>query len=330
MKISNNDFDLLVSKSLDSSLSVTENKILSTALKDEPNLQRRYCKYVLLESLLHWESESIPEENPKFIKFPIWAVAGSVAAVLVCLLTAWFLHQSDSIENIQQAQITYNTPLTNRATFSSEITEDSFVNGEKVSHTSLLNESLGLIEKLSDGDSFTDGTSFTLPNGLSLVSRDDQLSTSSIDGVLPLVDNQMIQFRGMKIDTTSQRAEAVETLRVYDLKNSPPSFENIVDASVCFNQSYTDLSDSTEFSISILAVNNPIANSFVEIASSSQVLTSDNDHSTWERVDTTFILPEGTDYLVVSLTAKKSGPSALNSNLQSFFADELELSFAGI
>ena len=329
MNISNTEFDTLVSKALDSNLSTSENKLLTSALKDEPNLQRRYCNFILHESLLHWESEVIHEEEPNVIKFPFWVLLSSAAAAFVCLFSAWFLHQEYSLD-VEEKQFAINTLPDQSIQFSEIFSQPVAAKNNKVVHKSLLDDSQKLIQMLSDGDSYIDGASLMLRNGFSFVSRDHQLSTSSIDGVLPLNDTQMILFREMSVDTISQRSEAIETIRVYDLKNHPSNFENIVDASVCFNQSHSDFSDSTEFSLSLLAVNDLEENNFVEVGSSSQVLNSDNDHSTWERVDTTFILPEGTDYLVVSLVAKKSGPSALNSNFQSFFADELELSFAGI
>jgi len=47
-------------------------------------------------------------------------------------------------------------------------------------------------------------------------------------------------------------------------------------------------------------------------------------------IDASFSLPYGTEYLVVSLAAKKSGLGALNADKHEFFADELELSFVGI
>ena len=49
MNISNTEFDTLVSKALDSNLSASENELLTSALKDEPNLQRRYCNFILHE-----------------------------------------------------------------------------------------------------------------------------------------------------------------------------------------------------------------------------------------------------------------------------------------
>ena len=69
---------------------------------------------------------------------------------------------------------------------------------------------------------------------------------------------------------------------------------------------------------------------FNELSSTEQMIYGDNDQTTWEKVDTGFAIPDGTEYLVVSLKAKKHGPSALTANKHDFFADELEISFAGI
>ena len=121
-----------------------------------------------------------------------------------------------------------------------------------------------------------------------------------------------------------------ETLRVYDMTSSDQNL-NYVDAVIHINQSFTEMSDSTEFApLSLHALSSPRKDSLIQIESSSQTIFSDNDQSTWERVDTSLSIPEGTDFLVVALSARKSGPSALNAHHQEFFGDELDVAFLGI
>ena len=103
-----------------------------------------------------------------------------------------------------------------------------------------------------------------------------------------------------------------------------------VETAVHINQSFSDTSDQTEFVLSLHALGSENNQPISEIASSAEVLISDNDQSTWEKIDASFSLPYGTEYLVISLAAKKSGLGALNADKHEFFADELELSFVGI
>jgi hypothetical protein len=103
-----------------------------------------------------------------------------------------------------------------------------------------------------------------------------------------------------------------------------------VDAVIHINQSFTEMSDATEFVLSLHALSSPRKDSLIQVESSSQTIFSDNDQSTWERVDTSISIPRGTDYLVVALSARKSGPSALNAHHQEFFGDELDVAFLGI
>ena len=329
MITTDNDFDILVSKALDSSLSKSDSDKLNAALKGNLNYQRRYCNFILQESLIHWESPSAVDSNEKVVIFPFWTLTSSIAAVLICMFSAWFIHGSFNTEivvNDQASPISSPLEINTISTSNSNISN----NLENLSFSSLPLHSLNYINSLAYKLPTIDGASISFENELPAVTRDDELGTSSIKGVLPLKDNQMIHFNEMVVDTTSQTAEITETLRVYDLKNPPAGFQNFVDASVSFNQSYSETSSTTEFSLSLHAVDDQFGDKLIDVGSTSHVLNSDNDLSTWERIDTSFAVPEGTDYLVVSLTAKKYGPSALTSHMQSFFADELELTFIGI
>ena len=69
---------------------------------------------------------------------------------------------------------------------------------------------------------------------------------------------------------------------------------------------------------------------FIEVGTTEQVVIGDNDQTTWEKADALFSIPEGADSLVVSIRAKKSGPSAFVANHNNLFADELELAFSDI
>ncbi|MBT7743260.1 MAG: hypothetical protein HN727_15760, partial [Opitutae bacterium] len=57
-------------------------------------------------------------------------------------------------------------------------------------------------------------------------------------------------------------------------------------------------------------------------------LNSDLNPKTWERVESEIELPEGTDFVVVSLSAQKEGSQALLPNLSGHYADGLEIAMA--
>ncbi|MBT4665407.1 MAG: hypothetical protein HOB63_02725 [Opitutae bacterium] len=58
-------------------------------------------------------------------------------------------------------------------------------------------------------------------------------------------------------------------------------------------------------------------------------MNSDLNPKTWERVESEIELPEGTDFVVVSLSAQKEGAQALLPNLSGHYADGLEIAMAG-
>ena len=101
MKTNTQHFDKLVSKALDLTITEIEANQLSALLDQNPTLQSRYCKTILLESLFHWEeNENIDCLEPKIIHFPLLNYAFSLAAVFVCLFSAWF--QQNYNEIVQQ------------------------------------------------------------------------------------------------------------------------------------------------------------------------------------------------------------------------------------
>ncbi len=332
MKTNTQHFDKLVSKALDLTITKIEANQLSALLDQNPNLQRRYCKTILLESLFHWEeNENIDRLEPKIIHFPILNYAFSLAAVFVCLFSAWLLHNfltqpppptevriAPSIDQVAE-ELTANFQQINRNPLS--VNPDS--RGKILQMAA--EYSRGITSKNLDASKFT----FGHENGLTMMSSESMLSTPSSSGVLPMVDGEMIKLGSMEIDPVSRTAEIVETLRVYDVKRKPGNYK-AVDAVIHINQGFSELSESTEFILSLHALSTLEEDSIIQLDSSEQSLFSDNDQSTWERLDTAISLPDGTDYLVVALSARRSGLGALNSHLNEFFGDELEVSFVGI
>ena len=92
MKYQYQKFDSLVSKLLDGSVSKSEFAELNDLLVSSTDLQHRYCSFIRNEFIFHWENEStVSNDESEIINSPFSYVA-SIAAVLVCLASAWFLH----------------------------------------------------------------------------------------------------------------------------------------------------------------------------------------------------------------------------------------------
>ena len=54
-------------------------------------------------------------------------------------------------------------------------------------------------------------------------------------------------------------------------------------------------------------------------------LSSDRDPNTWNLISSEMIIPNDAQFVVVSLTARKSGPDSILANTSSYYADDLEL-----
>ena len=273
------------------------------------------------------------EAKTSLLHFPYHRIV-SVAAMIVCLFSAWLIHTSftgtsqnistgiaDVYSSVNQVEYTSNKIRHSSADISTLSIAFSSESSEKVGSfiTSLQTENTSII-----------GGELSNVGNLQFVRADDFLSTPAKSGVLPLKDDKMIQFSDMKLDPENRIAEVSETIRVYELEGLSWNSHKFVDASVHFNQSFSTLSDSTEFSLSLHALESNQDGNFIEVGTTEQVVIGDNDQTTWEKADALFSIPKGADYLVVSIRAKKSGPSAFVANHNNLFADELELSFSDI
>ena len=327
-------FDKLVSKALDSNITEVESNELKSLLNGSKDLQKRYCKTILIESLFHWEDSLEEISDKKIISFPLWPYVASVAAIFVCIFSAWIIHSLDLSRAVNSLDTEPNA--------GKNIAESNLVSPENYASKdvpsaafstlplSMFKKSIDIIDNpfIERGGSFQ-GT-ISIESGVTVVSFEQELSTSTSNGVMPLIDGQMLQMNEMEIDPVSQESSSVEILRIYDLNDIELSRYTDIETSIHINQSYSETSDPTEFVLSLHALAKEENHSLSEIGSSSEALISDNEQSTWEKIDVSFSLPEGTDYLVVSLTANKSGLGALKAHQNKFFADELELTFARI
>ena len=332
MKTTTHHFDKLVSKALDSTITEVEGDHLKAILKEHPSFQKRYCKAILIESLLHWEVvEESSSLDTKIITFPLWTYGLSVAAVIVCLLSAWLLHDFNSQVGTHKADVLTANLSEKKSYLTSTLSSNSrkVLPNESSSDSKIINKASECINDSLLPNASNSKSTLLFQDGLALMSIESKLSTSATSGIMPLSDGEMMKLGTMEINPVSREAETVETLRVYDMTSTDQHFKS-VDAVIHINQSFTEISDATEFVLSLHALSSPQEDILIQVESSSQTIFSDNDQTTWERVDTSISIPRGTDYLVVALSAKKSGPSALNAHHQEFFGDELDVAFLGI
>ena len=336
MKSSTNDFDTLVSKALDGMLGPDEQEKLRKLLSSSTDLQRRYCRFVRNESIFYWEQ---PQKTSKFynnlISFPNFSLVATIAAVFLFLASAWLIHTSKNTDDMDVDGSIYFASSSENDKIASSLnnflTTDRFVQaGDSSIRSTKTLKFIELLEEVEMKTDFADEGLLSMQEGLPYFRTDEYLATSSIEGVLPLNDESMIQFSEMKINHAAKTAEVSETLRVYNLSDTNLSPLSVVDAVVHFNQSDSPLNNYTEFSITLSAVENHTHGVYSEIKNSIETVIADNDQSSWEKTEATMVIPPNTDYLVVSLTAKKFGPETFIANKQKFFADELNLSFVGI
>jgi len=143
--------------------------------------------------------------------------------------------------------------------------------------------------------------------------------------------DRMIKFSKMEVDVDSLSAEVSETIQVLDLRKLHEAVnkgEATFDAEVHFNQGVGLADDSTEFSLSFHAISGGLGQTKRTIAHRENPLKSDVSPQTWEKLETEFPVPEGTDFVVVALSARKSGSDALVSNLTGYYADHLNLNLS--
>ena len=140
----------------------------------------------------------------------------------------------------------------------------------------------------------------------------------------------MIRFSRMEVDVFRKKAEVSELVSVLDVRSLGANLVNgkaIVKSSVCFNQGVGIADGSTSFALGLHAINREGRVSLA-IAKNETSVTSDVNPETWERVESEIELPEGTDFVVVSLSAQKEGSQALLPDLSGHYADGLEIAMA--
>jgi hypothetical protein len=211
----------------------------------------------------------------------------------------------------------------------SSIKSSSTVNLARQDRDALLDAAYGL-EVLESGQGFGEGGYVEVKENVSAWRTEDALRVGEEFGVQPHTGANMLRFSRMEVDVFGKKAEVSELVSVLDVRSLGANLFNgkaIVKSSVCFNQGVGIADGSTSFALGLHAINREGRVSLA-IAKNETSVTSDVNPETWERVESEIELPEGTDFVVVSLSAQKEGSQALLPDLSGHYADGLEIAMA--
>jgi len=208
----------------------------------------------------------------------------------------------------------------------SSIKPSSTVNLARQDREALLDAAYGL-EILESGQGFGEGGYVEVKENVSAWRTEDALRVGEEFGVQPYEGGNMLRFSRMEVDVFGKKAEVSELVSVLDVRSLGANLLNgkaVVKSSVCFNQGVGIADGSTSFALGLHAINREGRVS-VAIAKKETSVTSDVNPETWERVESEIELPEGTHFVVVSLSAQKEGSQALLPDLSGHYADGLEI-----
>ena len=211
----------------------------------------------------------------------------------------------------------------------SSIKPSSTVNLARQDREALLDAAYGL-EILESGQGFGEGGYVEVRENVTAWRTEDALRVGEEFGVQPYKGGNMLRFSRMEVDVFGKKAEVSELVSVLDVRSLGANLVNgktVVKSSVCFNQGVGIADGSTSFALSLHAIKRE---GQVSLATRREeaIVNSDVNPKTWERVESEIELPEGTDFVVVSLSAQKEGSQALLPNLSGNYADGLEIAMA--
>ncbi len=344
------EVDLLTSKVLDSLHTDDDLIQLSTLLTRSKEARVRYKELTIQDSMLHWESvEYVESSKTKIIQFPIhsWPIFSSVAAALIALFGVWWFHSSNNqliipsnVDRIivmtdlgtegklPDADLSNPNKLNSNDNLSSNPPEFPFASLGQPTKVDALNHALYGIELLREKRNFGEGGVVEYKDVITCWKRSEHLSVPSENGILPLSGVGMLKFSSMDVDVHAQKSESTETLQVVDVRKINSVVENgtaQLQTSVFFNKSSDISSDSTEFSLSFHAIASDENNENASIAHEEFYLESDLNPSTWEELKKDFTLPTGTEFVIVSMTARMDGSNVLLPSEGGHYADGLSI-----
>lgn len=346
------EVEVLTVRVLDNLHTQTDIERLSVLLRGSVDARSRYSELVIQESMLHWEtSEVIEFEQPatKTLSFPRIPMVASFAAAIIALCSVWLLKDDSSPETVQTALNTNDSSeKTEPAKVSQSIVQPdgesvalSFVSNSVTPALEIGGESpfvrsieardevcRGLII-LQENKRFAEGGLVQFHDDIVAWNREEHLSVPTEQGILPLEGDRMIKLSKLNIDVQSQSAESSEAVRIFDLRQMIREKEDLgvwLNTSVYFNQGVGIAHGTTEFSLTLHAIQATDGEPNRSIAHKESKLSCDLSPSTWEELNSEFEIPKGTDYLVVALNARKEGAQALLPDFGGHYADQLSLS----
>lgn len=342
--ISLKEVEILTIRVLDELHSSEDLTKLSDLLRTSKEARSVYLDLVVQDSMLHWEAGEVVEfELPynKAVPFPKIPLFASIAAAIVAVFGVWHLkvNSDDASSHVLSpnrpvASMVASVPVMGREAtptpYALPVNDSLEVGGDNPFSRSVvarLEASRG-ITILQEKNRLAQGGLYQIFDDLTVWSRQEHLSVPAELGVLPLEGDRMIKLSQLTTDVRSNTAETSDTIRVVDLRNyslvrSDSKFR--LNTKVSINQSVGLVRASTEFSLTVHAIRSEKGEVNRSIALHESSIRSDLNPSTWEDLHSDFEIPDGTDYLVVALNARRDGPSSLIPDLGGFYADQLSL-----
>ena len=186
------------------------------------------------------------------------------------------------------------------------------------------------VEILKSGQGFGEGGYVEVTEKVTAWRAEDDLRVGTEFGVQPFEGMDMLRFSRMEVDVFKQQAEVSELVRVLDVRTLGEEISDnktVVKSTVRFNQGVGIADAGTAFALSLHAIDQD-GNLNIAVGREETRVMSDGNPATWERVESEMELPEGTDFVVVALSAHKEGPQALLPDLSGHYADDLEIAMA--
>ena len=325
----------LISSLLDGSISSHDHGRLSRMLENSSQNREIYLEYIRMESLLHWESANLvdignqvaPTKSRALIYFPAWV--GAVAAILLAFFgVIWFVNDVNqpSIASLEQ------NILPNESSMKTHVEDIEGVKSQKILLGKPDVEPRGYVNV-----AIASLNGKNLPSNEGLIEYFDQIKRwnrlpallkPTEKGILPASGTSMIGLGKMALDVDSQRAELEETVQVLDVRNmiNKTSGEKAkIFAAVKVNQSFGNSHEGAEFGITLKAIRANTGEEEQELSNTQSKIPADLDPSTWDELNSEMDQPNDTQFIVVSLSARKSGPDSLLANASNYYADDLEL-----
>ena len=345
-----NKLDKLTFKVLDGNHTEKDVQQLSSLLKENKQARERYTSLTRQEALLHWEASAadsyLSDRITRFnlISFP---VVSSIAAAIVAMFGVWVIHQyqDNSTADLETASyldesytensLSLNQPSSATVSLREQsrtmkLLKYDFARKAPLGSTQrAFNDALYGLEILKTNLNFGEGGVVEYSSNITSWKRVNHLSVPSENGILPKTGDQMIRFSSLEVNENGQIAEVSETIQIIDFREfnaKQPFADNpLLQTSVFFNKEANLYGDETEFSVSFHAVKSSSANENLTIGHQTSSIESDINPHTWEELRSEFSLPEGTDFVVVSMTAQMESSNSLLPILEGHYADGLTI-----